>query len=169
MHILAPVFQPGNNDSEVKVKKTVLAVLAILSIAVLALPVLAHHGTGISYDMNKESSVKGVITKFAWANPHSQLYFDVKDAKGNVEHWAAEMRAPGNLIASGYTRKALMDKLAPGKEITVWGNPSKVGAPVMVFIKATLADGYCVCEDAGGGRGTNDTRPGRTNAGPEQQ
>src|SRR4030095_10778673 len=161
MHILAPVFQPGNNDSAVKVKKTVLAVLAILSIALLALPVLAHDGTGISYDMNKEASVKGVITKFAWANPHSQLYFDVKDAKGNVEHWAAEMRAPGNLIASGYTRKALMEKLAPGKEVTVFGNPSKVGAPVMVFIKATLADGYCVCEDAGGGRSKDDARPGR--------
>jgi hypothetical protein len=161
MHILAPVFQPGKNDWEVKVKKTALVVLAILSIAVLGLPVLAHHGTGISYDMNKESSVKGVITKFAWLNPHSQLYFDVKDAKGNVEHWAAEMRAPGNLIASGYTRKDLMEKLAPGKEVTVWGNPSKVGAPVMVFIKATLPDGYCICEDAGGGRSTNDARPGR--------
>jgi hypothetical protein len=149
------------------VKKTVLVVLAILSLTALTLPVLAHHGTGISYDMNKESSVKGVITKFAWANPHSQLYFDVKDAKGNVEHWAAEMRAPGNLIASGYTRKALMEKLAPGKEVTVYGNPSKVGAPVMVFIKAQLADGYCVCEDAGGGRSTSDTRPGRAGGGQE--
>jgi uncharacterized protein DUF6152 len=144
--------------SEVNVKKTALVVLVILSLAAMAVPVLAHHGTGISYDMNKESSVKGVITKFAWANPHSQLYFDVKDAKGNVEHWAAEMRAPGNLIASGYTRKALMEKLAPGKEVTVFGNPSKVGAPVMVFIKAQLADGYCVCDDAGGGRDPNAPR-----------
>ena len=142
-------------------KKTVLVVLSILSLTAMALPVLAHHGTGISYDETKVSSVKGVITKFAWANPHSQLYFDVKDAKGNVEHWAAEMRAPGNLIASGYTRKALMDKLAPGKEVTVSGNPSKVGAPVMVFIKAVLADGYCVCDDAGGGRDPNAARGGR--------
>jgi hypothetical protein len=154
--------------SEVNVKKTVLIVLAIVSLAAMAIPVLAHHGTGISYDMNKEASVKGVITKFAWANPHSQLYFDVKDAKGNVEHWAAEMRAPGNLIASGYTRKGLMEKLAPGKEVTVFGNPSKVGAPVMVFIKAMLADGYCVCEDAGGGRETNDNRPGRAGNRVEQ-
>ena len=142
-------------------KKTALVVLAILSLAAMALPALAHHGTGISYDMNKQSTVKGVITKFAWANPHSQLYFDVKDAKGNVEHWAAEMRAPGNLIASGYTRKALLDKLAPGKEITVYGNPSKVGAPVMVFIKATMTDGWCLCDDAGGGRDPNAPRGGR--------
>ena len=50
--------------------KKVLVVLAIFTITVLALPGLAHHGTGISYDMNKEASAKGVITKFAWANPH---------------------------------------------------------------------------------------------------
>ena len=136
-------------------KKSALAVLAILSLIAVSVPMFAHHGTGISYDETKVASVKGVITKFAWANPHSQLYFDVKDAKGNVEHWAAEMRAPGNLIASGYTRKALLDRLAPGKEVTVSGNPSKVGAPVMVFIKAVLADGYCICDDAGGGRDPN--------------
>jgi hypothetical protein len=129
-----------------------IALVVIVSLLAISVPVFAHHGTGISYDEAKVSTQKGVITKFAWANPHSQLYFDVKDAKGNVQHWAAEMRAPGNLIASGYTRKALMDKLAPGKEITVSGNPSKVGAPVMVFIKAVLADGYCVCNDAGGGK-----------------
>jgi hypothetical protein len=136
-------------------KKQALVVFTIVSVIALSLPVFAHHGTGISYDESKVSTVKGVITKFAWANPHSQLYFDVKDAKGNVEHWAAEMRAPGNLIAGGYSRKALLDKLAPGKEVTVSGNPSRVGAPVMVFIKAVLADGYCVCDDAGGGKDPN--------------
>ena len=133
-------------------KNRTLILGVIVSLLVMSIPVLAHHGTGISYDEAKVSTVKGVITKFAWANPHSQLYFDVKDAKGNVEHWAAEMRAPGNLIAGGYTRRGLLEKLAPGKEITVSGNPSKVGAPVMVLIKAVLADGYCVCNDAGGGK-----------------
>jgi hypothetical protein len=133
-------------------KNRTLMLGVIVSLLVMSIPMLAHHGTGISYDESKVSVVKGVITKFAWANPHSQLYFDVKDANGKVEHWAAEMRAPGNLIAGGYTRRALLEKLAPGKEITVSGNPSKVGAPVMVFIKAVLADGYCVCDDAGGGK-----------------
>ena len=130
----------------------VLVVFAVtIGLLAVSIPVLAHHGTGISYDMKKVYTVKGVITKFEWLNPHSQLYFDVKNAKGDIEHWAAEMRAPGNLIANAYTRKALLTKLAAGKEISVTGNPSKVGAPVMVFIKAVLPDGYCLCEDAGGG------------------
>jgi hypothetical protein len=133
-------------------KSRILVVLTVLSLFVLTMSAFAHHGTGISYDMNKAIEVKGVVTKFAWLNPHSQLYFDVKDASGKVTSWAAEMRAPGNLTAEGYTRKELMERLKPGTEVTVTGNPSKAGAPVVVFIKLTTADGYCLCENAGGGR-----------------
>lgn len=130
--------------------KFVAWLAVILVFPGLSLPMLAHHGTGVSYDMKKVATLKGVVTRFAFANPHSQLYFDVTDDKGNVTHWAAEMRAPGNLIAEGYTRRSLMDKLAPGTPITVTGNPSKSGAPVLVFSKAVLGDGYCICNHDGG-------------------
>ena len=134
-------------------KNRVLVVLAVtFSLLVISIPVFAHHGTGISYDETKVIAVKGVVTKFAWLNPHSQLYFDATDEKGTVVHWAAEMRAPGNLTAQGYTRRELSEKLKPGTQITVTGNPSKAGAPVVVFVKAVTADGYCVCNNAGGGR-----------------
>ena len=128
-----------------------LVALGVVSLLVISMSALAHHGTQISYDMNKAIDVKGVITKFEWINPHSQLYFDVKDKDGNTVTWAAEMRAPGNLIAEGYTRKELLEKLKPGKEVTVTGNPSRAGAPVVVFIKLMTADGYCLCNNAGGG------------------
>jgi len=86
-------------------KNRVLIWAAALGLLAISIPLFAHHGTGISYDMNKVTVVKGVITQFNWVNPHSQLFFDVKDDKGNVVNWAAEMRAPGNLIANGYKRK----------------------------------------------------------------
>jgi len=122
----------------------------ILGLLIVSAPLMAHHGTGVSYDMKKVVAMKGVVTRFAFANPHSQLYFDVTDDKGTVTHWAAEMRAPGNLLAEGYTRHGLMEKLAPGTPITVTGNPSKSGAPVLVFSKAVLGDGYCICNHDGG-------------------
>ena len=131
--------------------KRTLVALGAVSLFIISMSALAHHGTQISYDMNKAVDVKGVITKFEWVNPHSQLYFDVKDKDGNSVTWAAEMRAPGNLIAEGYTRKELMEKLKPGTEVTITGNPSKAGAPVVVFIKLMTADGYCLCNNAGGG------------------
>src|SRR5690242_4054530 len=131
--------------------KTKFARLTVVTVLLGAsLPLLAHHGTGVSYDMKKVTTLKGVVTRFAFANPHSQLYFDVTDDKGSVTHWAAEMRAPGNLLAEGYTRRGLMDKLAPGTAVTVTGNPSKSGAPVLVFSKAVFADGSCLCNHDGG-------------------
>ena len=135
-------------------KARLAMVVAVACGLLVGTQVFAHHGTGISYDMHKTVTVKGTITKFAFQNPHSQLYFDVKDEQGNIVHWAAEMRAPGNLEANGYTRKDLMSKLAPGTNVAVTGNPSKAGSPVMVFVKATTDDGWCMCNDAGGGRDT---------------
>src|SRR5256712_12071454 len=69
--------------------KTYLIIVLFVAVCLLAgsTPAFAHHGTGISYDLSKLVSVKGVVVKFALSNPHSQLYFDVTDDKGNVEHF----------------------------------------------------------------------------------
>jgi hypothetical protein len=123
--------------------KTNLMIVLLMTVCFLMLstPVAAHHGTGISYDLSKLVSAKGVVVRYAWSNPHSQLYFDVKDAQGNVEHWSAEMNAPTNLERAGFTRKFMFDFFQPGAEVTVSGFRSKSGAPVVVFAKAVLADG----------------------------
>ena len=127
---------------------TSIAVLALFLMASTSL--LAHHGTGTSYDMHKVVVLKGVVSQFNFANPHSQLYFDVKDDKGKVTHWSAEMRNPRNLESYGYTKKFLNDKFAPGAAIEITGNPSKAGTPVLVFGKAVTADGWCLCNHQGG-------------------
>ena len=132
-------------------KSKLVVALGVVALFVISMSVFAHLGTQVSYDMNKAIDVKGVVTEFKWLNPHSQLYFDVKDKDGKVVTWGAEMRAPGNLVAEGYTRKELLEKLKPGTEVTVTGNPSKAGAPVVVFIKLTTAEGYCLCQNGGGG------------------
>jgi hypothetical protein len=123
--------------------KTYLMIASLMAACLLILTTTAtaHHGTGISYDMAKLVSVKGVVVKYAWSNPHSQLYFDVKDAQGNVEHWSAEMNAPTNLERAGFTRKYMFDFFKAGEEVTVSGFRSKSGAPVVVFSKAVLSDG----------------------------
>ena len=123
--------------------KKYLMIILLMSacVLILSIPALAHHGTGISYDLSKLVAVKGVVVRYAWSNPHSQLYFDVKDEQGNVEHWSAEMNAPTNLERAGFTRKYMFDFFKPGEEVTVSGFRSKSGAPVVVFSKAVLSDG----------------------------
>ena len=126
-------------------KSKIMLAILVAGIAVglfmVSVPVFAHHGTGISYDLTKMVTVKGTITNFAFHNPHSQLYWDAKDENGNIVHWSAEMNAPGNLERAGFTRKQLFELLKPGTEVTVSGFQSRSGAPVVVFSKAVTPNG----------------------------
>src|SRR5580704_5006727 len=98
--------------------KKSIVFLATLAAFVMAPALLfAHHGTGSSYDMHKVVVLKGVITNFNFANPHSQLYFDVTDGSGEITHWSAEMRNPRNLEDQGHTRKELTTELATGTKV----------------------------------------------------
>ena len=110
-------------------KKPIVLVAVFAGLLIASGPLFAHHGTGTSYDLHKVVVLKGVITKFNLMNPHSQLYFDVTDDKGEIAHWSAEMRNPRNLEDQGHSRKELTGKLIPGAEVTVTGNPSKAGTP----------------------------------------
>jgi hypothetical protein len=127
-----------------KSKITLSALAAVVMVAdllMISAPAFAHHGTGISYDLTKLVTVKGVITDFTFLNPHSQLYWDAKDEKGNIVHWSAEMNSPGNMERAGWNRRKVLDLFKPGAEITVSGFQSRAGTPVVVFSKAVLGDG----------------------------
>ncbi len=143
-------------------KNSAISLVMLVGFLMVSVSLFAHHGTGVSYDMHKTVVLKGVVTRFVYTNPHSQLYFDVTDDKGNVVHWATEMSNPFNLEAHGYTRKQLLGKFAPGTTVTVTGSPSKAGTPVVLFGKAVVADGWCLCNDARGG--VDDAVPGAAGA-----
>jgi len=99
-------------------------------------PLFAHHGNS-AYDMSKTTSYKATVTKFEYSNPHTQVYFEVTDDKGNVEHWVAETTNPGMLNRVGWTR----DTLKPGDQVTLIANPNKVGARVVFLEKVVFSDG----------------------------
>jgi hypothetical protein len=68
-------------------------------LAALCVILLAHHGTATSYDNTKTFTTQATVTEFRYANPHPQLYFDVKDEQGNVAHWSGEIAPnPAQLI-----------------------------------------------------------------------
>jgi hypothetical protein len=100
-------------------------------------PAFAHHGSSISYDLKKTIVLKGTVTEFVWSNPHAQIYFDAKDAQGNVRHWGGETFAPSTLTRTGWTKKTLK----PGDEITITVFPSKAGSSFGLVSSVVLADG----------------------------
>jgi hypothetical protein len=118
-----------------KSKLTILSAV-ILGFLIFSAPMFAHHGNS-AYDMSKTIAQKATVTKFEYSNPHTQVYYDVTDDKGNVEHWVAETTNPAMLNRVGWSK----DTLKPGDQVTLFVNPNRVGAKVTFLEKVQLADG----------------------------
>ena len=132
--------------------KNRLLVVCVLAVSVLAVcgSALAHHGAAAYNDNWTE--FKGVtVTKFAWANPHSLIDFDVKDANGNVTHWVCETAAPQALKLIGWSKSTL----EPGDTITVRMYASKNGNPAGRLNRIVLADGTILHDTVLGGDAGN--------------
>ena len=114
--------------------------MAILVLAVGLLlgcrPIYAHHSVAM-FDMEQVTTVKGTVTDFEWTNPHSYVYLDVKDDKGNVEKWTFETAGPLLLSRTGWNRGILK----PGDKITISGNPSRDGKKLLHLVKVVLPNG----------------------------
>jgi hypothetical protein len=95
----------------------------------------AHHSAAAEY-RGEVKTFTGTVTRFAWINPHTWVYFDMRDAAGKVTHWECEGAAPGGLLRSGWTR----DTLRPGMAITIEGYPAKE-RPQGCKVKAIILPG----------------------------
>jgi hypothetical protein len=136
--------------------RSVLSLLSAAAALLVSVPVSAHHGTGVSYDATKPVVLKGTVTEFRYANPHPQLFFDVKDDKGNIAHWSGEFYPnPAQLVQSGWGRKRSEAALAPGTEVTVTVAPARAGGPVGAILKLVNDKG----EPIMGSDGTNVPTP----------
>ncbi len=101
---------------------------AIAGVIAIAAPVYAHHGSGISYDMEHLWTTKATVVEFKYANPHPWLVFDRTNDKGEVEHWTAELVTnPTFLLRAGWTKTRSMDAMKPGTVIEITLGTSKVG------------------------------------------
>jgi hypothetical protein len=117
-------------------KRLTLAAAASL---VAVLPLGAHHSVSAEFNAGKVVTLKGVISKVDWVNPHIFIYFDVKDASGKVSTWSLQSLPPLFFKGSGLTK----DKLLDGSEATVELYPAKDGTDSFGFLlKLTYADGH---------------------------
>lgn len=114
--------------------------VASLGLLVPAVPALAHHSFAAEYDAKQPVTLKGVVTRVEWTNPHARFYVDVKDASGKVTNWNLELASPNVLIRSGWTRHSLK----VGDEITVEGSRAKDGTNLANARSVVLADGHRV-------------------------
>jgi len=116
--------------------KLPMVAIAVTALLVLSVSAFAHHG-GAAYDMSNPLTVKGTVTEFQFINPHSLVFFDVKNDKGEVEHWQGELTAPNKLARAGWTKRSLN----PGDKITITGAVGKNNAHALTIRKLIGPDG----------------------------
>ena len=91
-------------------------------------PMFAHHGSGISYDMEHLWTTKATVTEFKYANPHPWLEFDRVNDKGEKEHWTAELITnPTFLLRAGWTKARSLEALKPGTVVELTLGTARVG------------------------------------------
>jgi len=98
-------------------------------------PAIAHHSFAAEYDSKKPVTLKGIVTKVDWMNPHVYFYLDVKDDQGNVTNWALEMGPPTLLAKAGWNRNTMK----VGDEVIVQGILAKDGAKQANARSVTMA------------------------------
>jgi hypothetical protein len=94
----------------------------------LAASLLAHHGSGISYDTGHLWTTWATVTEFNYLNPHPSMTFDRTTKDGKVEHWTSELLTnPSVLARAGWTKSRSNEALKPGTRVKLYVGTSRAG------------------------------------------
>ena len=82
-------------------RASAIACVCLISVAV---PVLAHHSHG-NYDVTKWTVMEGTVKQVILIVPHSIVYLDVKDEKGETVTWSLEATNPQGIFLRGVKKE----------------------------------------------------------------
>ncbi len=114
-----------------------VAVMTAVAVGLLVnvTPVVAHHSAAAAYDESKNVEAQGTVTKVLLKNPHSWVFLESTDDKGQKVEWQIEMAAAASLGWTGAT-------LPIGTAVKVAGHPSRApGSHGMTGARFTTLDG----------------------------
>lgn len=121
--------------------------IAALILALTAIPAAAHHSFSEEFDSHKPVTLRGVVTKIEWTNPHAHFFVDVTDDRHITTNWKFELASPQVLIQQGWRARSLN----VGDEVTVEGWMARTSQTTVNARIVTLADGRHVSAGSSGG------------------
>lgn len=90
----------------------------------ISAPLWAHHEMLAEFDQTKSATLRGIVSKVEWNNPHVYIYIDSRDPGGGTDTWAVELASPSELKRSGWTRESLH----VGDSVSVQAYPARDGS-----------------------------------------
>ena len=118
------------------------AVLMLLVLVGFASTIpLAHHSVSGQFDLSKTTTLKGVISRLDWINPHIYVYLDVPEANGAKNTWTLETFPPSQMKRVGLTKELIMGQ--SGEMVTITIRPARDGSQRLGYIdRITYQDGH---------------------------
>ena len=115
--------------------------LAVVAVLATASVVSAHHSVAGQFDESQSVTLKGVISKVDWANPHIYLYIDVKGTDGQVVTWSLGTVPTAMARRAGLTKESIGGKV--GEMVTIDCIPARDGTKHLGWVNTiTYADGH---------------------------
>jgi Family of unknown function (DUF6152) len=125
--------------------KVLFIILAALGSTI---PAAAHHSFAAQYDGSNPVTLRGVVTRLDFMNPHALLYLDVTEASGRTTAWVFELGSPNGLKRDGFTRNSLKK----GDAVIVRAYLAKDGSATGNVFRIDKADGTPVLKGDSNGR-----------------
>jgi DNA/RNA endonuclease YhcR with UshA esterase domain len=96
----------------------------------------AHHAVAGVYDLNKEITLEGQLTKLNFVNPHASMHVAVPNADGTVTEWVLTTASIQTLTRQGLNKTSIK----PGESLKIVALPARNGNPAGFIRRVELGD-----------------------------
>src|SRR5262249_48003979 len=132
-------------------KKLTAIFTAVAGLLLVSASLLAHHGTSVTYQIDKTITLNGVVSEWDFSYPHPQLYFDVKGDDGKMQHWGSEF-GPTPMMMKNMKAGWSRESIKAGDQVTITCNPHKQAGANVCLCKELVINGKKL-PLGGGGQG----------------
>ena len=98
-----------------------LLALVIVGLVIVRLPAAAHHSSAPFYDDSKRVEAVGTVNRFLFRNPHSFIFIQGDNGRGQSVEWEVELGAAVSMRRAGWTPETIK----AGDPIRAVGQPSR--------------------------------------------